>query len=209
MKNSLPQIPRLMLITQGHAMRPSPLLALQNALQGGARLIQLREKELSDDQLRRLARDTKQLCHEFDARLIINNRLEIARSTGANLHLPESEMETLPATRKELGNEVLIGASAHSLEAAQCALEQGADYIVFGSVFETASHPGSTPAGLEALREVCNSVKIPVFAVGGITSRNARKCVDAGAHGVAVIRAVWSTPDVGAAVRELLQALET
>jgi thiamine-phosphate pyrophosphorylase len=201
-------LPRLMLITERHAMQPSTSDALQSALKGGAQLIQLREKDLPPAELLALAREFQWHCAAFNSRLIINSEVEIAQEIGAGLHLPESEVLRLPIARRALGNEVLIGASAHSREAAQHAVDQGADYIVFGSVFETVSHPGSTPAGLQKLSEVCSAIKIPVFAVGGITARHARACREAEAHGVAVIRAVWSTPDVETAVRHLIKVLE-
>jgi thiamine-phosphate pyrophosphorylase len=196
-----------MLVTERTVMHPSTQAALQSALESGARLIQLREKEQTQSEVLRLARDAKALCDKFGAQLLINTSFEIAREVGAGLHVPESEIANLAAAREQLGDGVLVGASAHSLETARYAQSEGADYIVFGSVFKTASHVGSTPVGIEALREVCEAMNVPVFAIGGITTQNARDCMNAGAHGVAVIRAVWSTPDVGAAVRDFLESL--
>jgi thiamine-phosphate diphosphorylase len=198
-------LPRLMLVTDRHLMQPDFDSALESALHGGARLVQLREKNLSDDRALALAKRVAGRCDDSGAQFLINNRVEVAREIGVGVHFPEREIENIASTRS---NGVLIGASVHSLAAAQRAQKCGADYLFFGSVFETASHPESTPAGLEALREITARVSIPVFAIGGISVDNARLCLDAGAHGVAVIRAVWQAPDVARAVRELLVILE-
>lgn len=189
-------LPRLMLVTQSARMRPDFLAALEAALRGGARLIQLREKELPDAELLPLARGAQALCEKFGARLLINGRAEIARQIGAGVHWPENA-----ELRFEGG---VNGVSTHSLESARRAAEQGADYLIFGSVFETRTHPGEAPAGLEKLRAVCAAVDIPVFAIGGVTAQNAAACLAAGAHGIAVIGAAWDAPDVEAAVRALI-----
>src|SRR4051812_14906299 len=81
----------------------------------------------------------------------------------------------------------------------------GADYVVFGSVWETASHPGGGAAGLERLREVCEISPVPVYAIGGVTAERVAACLEAGAHGVAVMRAVWEAEDVESATRELVE----
>jgi thiamine-phosphate diphosphorylase len=192
-------LPRLMLVTQRARMKPDFETALEAALHGGAQLIQLREKDLPDDELLDLAKRAKELCEKYDATLIINGAPEAAQTLGIGLHLPESAL--LPQ------NVDLWGASVHSLESAQRAAgqgtEQGAEYLVFGSVFPTQSHPNSVPAGLERLGKVCATVQIPVFAIGGITCGNAGLCLDAGAHGIAVISAVWDADDVERAVRAL------
>jgi thiamine-phosphate pyrophosphorylase len=204
MKNALP---RLMLVTQRERMQPDFLLALEAALRGGARLIQLREKELPDDELRALAQRAQNLCEKYGATLLINSAPNIAQKIGAGLHWPESELES-GGWRLEANHGLLCGISTHSLQSARRAAEQGADYIVFGSVFETQSHPGAAPAGLERLREVCAAVPIPVFAIGGITAQSAKECFAAGAHGIAVIGAAWDAEDVESAVRALILATD-
>lgn len=197
---------RLMLVTQSSIMQPHFCSALEAALTGGARLIQLREKELSCAQTLRLAQAAKALCDSFHARLVINGDGETAQAIGTGIHLRESQSAT--KARDALGSGYSIGQSVHSLEAAWRAQNEGCDYLVFGSVFPTASHPGSTPGGLEALRNVTREISIPVFAIGGITPENARQCLDCGAHGVGVIRAIWSAPDITEATRRLLEVLE-
>ncbi len=207
--HSMP-LPRLLLVTDRHAMQPSFDAALESALRGGARLIQLREKELPSHKLLQLALRAQRLCEGFSAELLINSHVDIARAAHtAGVHFPENELPSDEA-RRTLGEHALCGVSVHSLEAARRAIEAGADYLVFGSVFSTASHPDAPPAGLKALREVVESAArtgTPVFAVGGINTHNAALCRQAGAHGAAVISAVWDAPDVEAAVRALLAAV--
>ena len=215
-------LPRLMLVTQRARMKPDFSSALEAALYGGARLIQLREKDLPDDEMLALAHSAKTLCENYGATLIINSAPEIARALDIGLHLPEGA--TVPEQIK------LCGASVHSLKSAQNigkrleSCPEGAQrlarswsyadetpalrYLVFGSVFQTQSHPDSLPAGPEKLREVCAGVKLPVFAIGGIDFHNAQACFAARAHGIAVIGAVWDAPDVELTVRHLKLAAE-
>lgn len=189
-------LPRLMLVTQRARMKPDFASALEAALCGGARLIQLREKGLPDAELLLLAQSTKNLCENYGATLLINGAPEIARELNVGLHLPEGA-----PLQQEFK---LCGASAHSLESARRTAEQGTDYLVFGSVFQTQSHPNSLPAGLGKLREVCAAVDVPVFAIGGITAQNAASCFAAGAHGIAVIGAAWDAANIEVEVRKLI-----
>ncbi len=188
-------LPRLMLVTQRARMKPDFASALEAALRGGARLIQLREKDLPPDELLSLAQNAKDLCENYGATLLINGAPEMARALNLGLHLPEGA--PLPTEFK------FCGASVHSLESARRAAEHGADYLVFGSVFQTLSHPDSLPAGLAKLRAVCAAVDVPVFAIGGITAQNADSCFAAGAYGIAVIGAAWDAANIEAAVRDL------
>jgi thiamine-phosphate pyrophosphorylase len=192
-------LPRLMLVTQCARMKPNFESALEAALRGGAPLIQLREKDLSENELLLLAKRAQNLCEEYNATLLLNGAPEIARALNVGLHLPEGA----PLIQKF----VLCGASVHSLESARRVAEQGADYLVFGSVFETQSHPDANPAGLEKLREVCGAVDVPVFAIGGITTQNAESCFAVGAYGIAVIGAAWDAENIELAVRQLILCL--
>ncbi len=194
-----------MLVTQSSLMQPDWHAALEAALVGGARLIQLREKEVSGDQLLQLATSTKQLCDRHNAHLVINREIEIARAVGAGIHLRESQ--SVAQARALLGPQCLIGQSVHSLPNARHAQEEGCDYLVFGSVFPTQTHPEGVPAGLEALAKLTHEISIPVLAIGGVTPQNTGQCLAQGTHGVAVIRAVWDAPDISAAVRQLLAVL--
>ncbi len=202
----LETLPRLMLVRNHAEMHPNFLEAISQALEGGSRLIQLREKEMTRAELLDLSRQAKSICDAHGAQLLINGDLEIAHQIGAGLHLPESN--SVASARPNASREYSCGQSAHSLEAAQRAENEGADYVVFGSIFQTASHAGSTPKGVGALRELTCGISIPVFAIGGITLQNCAQCLKTGAHGVAVMRAVWQAPNVAEAVLNLNEILQ-
>jgi thiamine-phosphate pyrophosphorylase len=185
-----------MLVTNRHIMQPSFESALEAALHGGARWIQLREKDLAIRDLMDLALQAQQLCARYGAMLSINSRIEVARAArAAGVHLPGTGI-TASHARTALKPSALIGQSVHSVQAAQRATVEGADYLVFGSVFPTASHPGNAPQGLDALREITAATKLPVFAIGGIDVPRIGPCLKAGAYGVAVLSGAWQATNV-------------
>jgi thiamine-phosphate diphosphorylase len=189
-------------------MKPSFDAALEAALRGGARFVQLREKDLPPRAVLDLALRAQRLCEKYDARLIINSRADIARAAYADgVHLPENDVPPAVA-RLSLGFHALCGVSVHSLAAARGAASEGADYLVFGPVFETRSHPGTAPVGLAALREIARAVPLPVFAIGGIDAASAILCLNAGARGIAVISAVWRSANVEDAVRAFINGAD-
>lgn len=209
MEKKTAPLPRLMLVTQSSLMQPDFSVALEAALEKGARLIQLREKDETPSKVLSLAREARRICDRFGAHLLINGDPELAQKVRADgIHLRETQSVT--QIREALGEKYLLGQSVHSLESAQAAESSGANYLVFGSVFATQTHPGSAPAGLEALRQITGSVSIPVYAIGGITPENAGECfTGAKAHGIAVIRAVWQARETGEAVSRFHEKLPT
>ena len=200
-------LPKLLVVTESAAMRGGFEPALLAALQGGAQWVQFRERELAPRAQIEAFRRAQRLCERFGAQLFLNGRADLARAVHADgLHLPEWELP-VDAARMSLGFHTPIGVSAHSVEAAKRAAGEGADYVVFGAVYPTASHPGVEPAGLSALWEVASAVSVPVYAIGGVTVDRVATCLEAGAAGVAVIRAVWTANDPVGAVRSLRDAL--
>lgn len=188
-------------------MKPSWELALLAACQGGARWFCLREKDAPPREQLDLYRRAARRTEAFRAQLFLTGRADLARAAHADgLHLPESEISVADA-RLSLGFHLPMGRSIHDLEGAQNAAAQGANYLLFGSVWETPSHPNQSGQGLDALRAICESVSVPVFAIGGVNSENAARCVEAGAAGVALISGIWDAPDVTARVREIRAAL--
>lgn len=149
------------------------------------------------------------LTHQHGAKLLINDRVDVALGVRADgVHLPQ---EGIPpsAVRKLVGPDLLIGASTHSLAEARDAETEGADFVVLGPVFETPSKLRyGPPVGIEALRQVARELSIPVFAIGGIDAGRVPEVLGAGAHGVAVISALLAADDPGTAARALLAALE-
>ncbi|ACX51316.1 thiamine-phosphate pyrophosphorylase [Ammonifex degensii KC4] len=179
------------------------------AIAGGAEVIQLREKKLSTRALYSLARQLREITGEAGVDLIINDRVDVALAVGADgVHLGSEDLP-LPEARRVIGDKLILGATAHSLEEALEAQAAGADYLGVGPVFPTATKPELKPGGLKLLREVASQVSLPVVAIGGITAENVREVLaQPGVKCVAVIRAVATAPDVKEAAARLKQAME-
>ncbi len=200
---------RCILVTDRRQTAGRPLVAaLQAAAQAGIKAIQLREKDLTPRELFALAIEARSVLAPLGTRLLINDRADIACAANLDgVHLTTTSL-TPAAARCCLHAGMLVGVSTHSLVEARFAEQFGADFITFGPVFYTASKaPYGTPKGVQALREVCAAVQIPVFALGGITLEGIPPCLDAGAHGVAAILALMNVPDIAVAVREFIRVL--
>lgn len=172
------------------------LRAVESALKGGVRALQLREKDLAPSALWSLAREVRALTRQHGAKLFINDRSDIAEMVGAEgVHLTETSIPT-EAVRKRFPH-LVIGVSTHSIEGARRAEDQGADFITFGPVFKTPSKTVyGPPQGLDRLREVTRKVRLPVLALGGIRRERIPSVMDQGAFGVAMISAIWKSPDI-------------
>jgi thiamine-phosphate pyrophosphorylase len=177
------------------------------AARGGAGAIQLREKDLSARDLYALGARLQTALSPYGVPLLINDRLDVALALdAAGVHLAGHSLPTAVA-RRVLGANKLLGVSTHSVEEARCAAEDGADFIVFGPVFTTPSKVVyGPPQGLQHLRTVIRAVRIPVLAIGGIDHTNLSQVVQAGAYGVAMIRAVLAAPDPYKATQQLRAA---
>lgn len=184
-------LPIIYPITNGATRTPEDILPLiEAAISARVPLFQIREKLLSGRVLYELVTRAVEITSGSDTRLLVNDRSDIARATGADgVHLTG---QSLPADviRKIYGPEFLIGVSTHSREEARMARVRGADFVVFGPVFATESkREFGEPQGLEKLREITSELRgFPVVAIGGITVDNVAACFDAGASGVAAIR---------------------
>ena len=184
-------LPIIYQITNGATRTPEDILPLiEAAVSAKVPLFQIREKLLSGRVLYELLTRAVEITRGSDTRLLVNDRSDIARATGADgVHLTG---QSLPADvmRKIYGPEFLIGVSTHSREEARMARVRGADFVVFGPVFATESkREFGEPQGLEKLREITSELRgFPVVAIGGITLDNVAACFEAGASGVAAIR---------------------
>lgn len=140
--------------------------------------------------------------------MLINDRVDVALSAGADG--VQLGMGALPvsAARRVLGPRALVGRSVHSPAEAASAEAEGADFLILGTIYPTATHPEAAAMGPGLVDAVAAVVRVPFFAIGGITAANAAECVRRGAHGVAVIRAIADAPDTEAAARELRAAVE-
>jgi thiamine-phosphate diphosphorylase len=154
------------------------------AVERGATVLQIRDP---DAPIRGLEREACRLAAQSPVPVVVSARADMALAAGAaGVHLPERDLP-VAAARQLLGAGRLVGRSVHSADAARLAEAEGADYVVFGSVFRSASHPVGPPAGLEALRRVAAAVRIPVLAIGGVDADRAAECRAAGAAGFAAI----------------------
>jgi len=164
---------------------------VEAALQGGVQAVQLREKDLSVAELMPLGRELRRLTRQYGARLLINDKIDVALAVGADgVHLGEHSQPT-EVVRHSLGRKMLIGVSTHSSNEIQNACQKGADFVTFGPVYATPSKAVyGAPQGLQALAEACMQSPLPVFALGGITPERAAGVRAAGAHGIALISAI-------------------
>lgn len=217
---------RLYLVSDRTRMGPDPAAAVVALACAGLAAFQWREKDLLPSEnlewlcaIQEAVGKPRPWCSSGVARtfaaapgdprfhLFVNDRADLALVAGCHLHLAESSIPTdfarnlLPAGR-------LIGRSCHTLEGAIQAARAGADFITFGPVFDTPSKRGyGPPRGLAELHGVCATVPIPVFALGGVTVDRIAECIEAGAHGVAMIGTVWDDSDPVAALRRCLDAV--
>jgi thiamine-phosphate pyrophosphorylase len=182
--------------------------AVEAALAGGVRAVQLREKDLSAAQLYPLACALRERTAHYGAQLLINDRLDLALAVQADgVHLGEHSLPTAVA-RKVLGAGYLIGVSTHAHHQIRSAHENGADFVTFGPVFETPSKARfGPPQGIETLRCTCATSPLPVFGLGGIEHRNLPQVLSAGVQGVALIRAILAATDPAMAAGNLLKAI--
>ena len=178
---------------------------VEAALQNGATCLQLREKALDPAAFREEARQMALLCGRYGVPLIINDNVEVALACGAaGVHLGQQDMPIAQA-RRMAGPDLILGASAHTVQEALEAQAAGADYLGVGAVFSTSTKADAPPLSLTTLREICAAVSIPVVAIGGITETNLLQLTGCGAAGVAVVSAIISAPDPGAATARLVQ----
>jgi thiamine-phosphate pyrophosphorylase len=197
----------LYLITDRHQVPAGRSLVetVEAALRGGVRAVQLREKDLPAAQLLPLAEELRALTRHYAARLLINDRVDVALAVAADgVHLGGHSLPPA-AVRKLLGPERLIGVSTHHVAEIAAAAAGGADFVTFGPVFATPSKAGfGPPLGLDTLRTACRSSPVPVFALGGINAGNRPLLQACGAGRLAVIAAIIAAPSPEAAARALL-----
>ncbi|UCD56023.1 MAG: thiamine phosphate synthase [Candidatus Hydrogenedentota bacterium] len=181
---------------------------VEQALRGGIRAVQLREKDLSTRERFEVGEKLRELASRFGAKLLVNGDAALARAIGADgVHLPQDGLRA-DVCRTFLEPEMLIGVSTHSVSEAKEAERTGADFVTYGPVYHTLSKAKyGPPVGLDSLREVCATVGLPVFALGGIRAANVGDVLSAGAAGVALISAVLAGPEVEVAASEVVRRL--
>ncbi len=180
---------------------------VEQALRGGVTLLQLREKNLGEEEFLREARLVRTLCRQYHVPLIVNDSVRIAKEADADgVHLGRSDTGIAQA-RRLLGPEKIIGASARTVEQARLAERQGADYLGVGAVFPTGTKRDARQIDRETLREICRTAAIPVAAIGGITAENVSQLAGSGISGIAVVSALFAQQDIERAAGDLLRRI--
>lgn len=181
---------------------------VEEALRGGATMIQLREKDLSDQEFIEEAKALKAVCSEYGVPLIINDRVDVALEAGADGVHVGMEDESVGLIRKRVGQGFIIGSTAKTVQQARMAEIEGADYIGVGAVFPSPTKEKALGITLEEFKNITSSVSIPSVAIGGISRNNMVSLRGGGMSGVALISAIFSSDDIVKTVKELKKSAE-
>lgn len=177
---------------------------VEQAILGGATLIQYRNKDNNPQYREREAHALLDLCHQHHRPLIINDDVTLTRTIGADgVHIGIDDM-SISQARQQLGDDAIIGVSCYNnLELALQAADQGASYVAFGRFFPSKSKPDATLANIETLRQARQQIDLPIVTIGGITATNGKSLIDAGADMLAVIHGVFGKQDIRMAAQEI------
>ena len=200
---------RLYAVTDRSWLRGQTLLEqVEQALIGGVTLVQLREKDLPEDQFLREATHMAKLCHRYGVPLLINDNVEIAHRSGADgVHVGQSDMDAA-SVRGILGTDMIVGVTAKTIEQAIRAQEAGADYLGSGAVFGSSTKLNAKPMTKELLQSICRAVTIPVVAIGGINRHNILELAGTDISGVAVVSGIFAASDIEAECRHLRSVVQ-
>ena len=181
---------------------------VEEALRGGVTCVQLREKDLSDGEFLQEAKEIHALCQQYGVPFIINDNVEVAVACGAEgIHVGQEDMAA-GDVRRRVGDGVILGVSVHTVEEAQDAVCNGADYLGLGAVFPTSTKTDVDQMPNETLRAICDAVDVPVVAIGGINSGNIGKLAGSGVDGVALVSAIFSADNIESTCQELRKLAE-
>ena len=184
---------------QGRTM----LEAVRQAIEGGATIVQLREKETDAGAFVATAREALALCRQYGVPLVINDRVDVCLAVGADgVHVGQSD---IPAedVRRIIGPDRILGVSTKTPDQVQAAFDAGADYVGAGAVYPTTTKKDYVDLGLARLEKICAMSPLPVVAIGGIKPGNIEPCMKAGAVGVAVVSGIFDTPSPAAACQQI------
>ena len=182
---------------------------VEKALKGGVTLVQLREKELDEETFEKEGRELLELCHRYHVPLIINDNVALAKKINADgVHIGQSDMEMQHA-RELLGADKIIGVTAKTVEQAKAAQAAGADYLGSGAVFGTSTKADAKPMELALFQKICESVEIPVVAIGGISGDNVLQLKGKKMAGIAVVSGIFACEDIEKGTAELLEKVNS
>jgi thiamine-phosphate pyrophosphorylase len=181
---------------------------VEQALKGGATCIQLREKNLNEDEFLKEAFAIKALCQQFTVPFFINDNVDIAIKCGADgIHVGQRDMAA-GDVRAKIGDQMMLGVSAQTVEQALAAQRNGADCLGVGAVFATSTKLDADAVSHQTLKDICEAVSIPVVAIGGISKSNMMKLAGSGVDGVALVSAIFGSSNIENECRELLSLSE-
>ena len=181
---------------------------VEAALKGGVTCVQLREKELNDEDFLEEAIELAAMCKQYGVPFFINDNVEVAvRCKADGIHVGQEDMAAAQV-RQRVGSDMLIGVSAHSVEEALDAVRNGADYLGVGAIFSTATKKDAEAVSPEALKKICAAVDVPVVAIGGINKTNIAQLAGTGVDGVALVRAIFAADDIEQECHTLRQLSE-
>ena len=176
---------------------------IKEALENGVTCVQLREKNLDEASFIEEAKKISVLCRQYNTPFIVNDNVNVAIASNADgIHIGQEDMG-LKDVREIVGENMIIGISAHTVEEAKFAQENGADYIGIGAVFETSTKNDVDVIPYEKVKSICDAVDMPKVAIGGINAENILKLKGSGIDGVAVVSAIFGAKDIGKATKEL------
>ena len=176
---------------------------IEAALKGGVTIVQLREKNLPEDEFVTEAIRVKELCSRYNVPLIINDNADVALKSGADGVHVGIEDTPVAELRQKVGKDFIIGATAKTVEQAQSAEKAGADYLGVGAVFPSPTKKNAIRITAEKLKEICSSVSVPAVAIGGISLDNVSEIKGCGMSGIAVVSAIFASDDIKKAASEL------
>ena len=182
---------------------------IEEVLRGGVTLLQLREKNLPEEEFLKEAIQVKELCHRYNVPLIINDNVDVAEKSGADGVHVGIEDAPVGEIRRRMGPDFIIGATAKTVEQAVFAERSGADYLGVGAVYPSPTKKNAIRITKEQLLEICSSVSIPAVAIGGITAENLPPLAGSGIAGAAVVSAVFGAENPETAARQLKEILKT
>ncbi len=181
---------------------------LEAALRGGVTCVQLREKELSNEEFLKEAMSIKALCKNYNVPFFINDNVDVAVKCGADgIHVGQNDM-IASDVRRLVGDNMMIGVSVHTVTEALEAVKCGADYLGVGAMFSTSTKLDAEILSMQTLYDICHSVKVPVVAIGGLNKENISKLKGSGINGVALVSAIFAAEDIERECRELYRITE-
>jgi len=181
---------------------------VKEALEGGITFLQLREKHLSKEEFIKEAREMKELSKEYKVPFVINDNIEVALAVDADgVHIGQDDMSVEEA-RKLLGEDKIIGVSAHNVEEAIKAQKGGADYLGVGAVCATSTKKDANVVSKEEIKKICHTVEIPVVAIGGVKKKKIKKLEGTDVDGVAVVSAIFAAKDIKKDTKQLRSLVE-